>query len=243
MSSSAHPADAELRALVDEELAANRRRDVEGHLAECLTCGGRLSELEATMRETSALLDVLPAPRRPPRTVLAKSRARRGRFGWVPIAAALALAIVTVAGATVGRSSVRSLITQIRSVLRRGQEPPPPQVGPTGISFVPTGTAVIAFDERQETGVVQVSVADGVELMIQSTSPVHFRVHSGGVTVLNRGSAASYTVVVPQRLSQVRISVAGQVLFTKSGSQVEAPGSAGPLSPEQGQRRYTLGLR
>ena len=48
----AHIADAALISLIDDELAASRRRDVEAHLATCARCRARLEELQ-TAAETA----------------------------------------------------------------------------------------------------------------------------------------------------------------------------------------------
>jgi hypothetical protein len=47
-----------------------------------------------------------------------------------------------------------------------------------------------------------------------------FAVRSGGVSVRNRGSAASYDVVVPSSATSVEIRVAGRPVFVKRGATV-----------------------
>src|SRR5712671_7052042 len=115
MSSSVHPADGDLRALLDGELTAARRLDVEQHVGECAACRARLSALEVAVQETRALLDLLPsaAPAMHIDTIV--RRGRRARLRWAAIAAGLTLFVVTVAGATVGRPYVRALIARIRA--------------------------------------------------------------------------------------------------------------------------------
>jgi hypothetical protein len=231
MSSSAHPADGDLRALLDSELPAARRVDVQQHAAACAACRARLAALEAASEEARALLDLLPAAQPDLRIDTIVRRARGTRLRWGAIAAALTLVVATAAGATVGRPYVRALIARIQAVVRPASPPsaePQAQAhGQAGIAFVPGPLVEIAFDAPQPTGTLHVSLADTTELVIDPTASVTYRVHPGGLIVHNRGSDASYAIVVPRDAPHVRILVAGRVLFEKVGSGISATPLAG----------------
>jgi hypothetical protein len=197
---------------------------VEQHVAACASCRGRLSTLRAEVAEIDALVSLLPTVPAPTqlRVDAVIRRARRARRWWLSIAAALALMITTIAGATVARPYVEALVGRIRGVGRQPAGPSPHPVGQPGIAFVPGPAAEIAFDARQPRGTLRVSLADTSDLVIDPTAIVTYRVHPGGVIVHNRGSTASYTVIVPRRAPHVRIVVAGRLVFEKTGSDVAA---------------------
>lgn len=242
MSSSAHPADGDLRALLDGELPAVQRLEVEHHIRACAMCRARLSALESASQETTALLKLLPTGTPDLRIETIVSRARRPRLRWGAIAAGLALVVATVAGATVGRPYVRALAARIRAVVHpaspaRAAPPEPRDIGKVGIAFVPGPQADITFDASQSAGALRVSLADTAKLVIDPTASVTYRVYPGGVVVHNRGSEASYDIVVPRHAPHVRILVAGRLLFEKSGSSISA---AAPAEPSG---RYVFELR
>ena len=239
MSSSAHPADGDLRALLDDELPVARRLEVEEHAATCAACRARLAALEAAFQESRALLDLLPIAEPTLRSDAIVRRARRPRLRWGAIAAVFMLAIATVAGATVGRPYVRALVARIRAVVHPAPPvaPEPPAQGQAGIAFVPGSSADITFDEPQAAGTLHVSLADTPDLAIDPTAAVTYRVHPGGVIVHNRGSAASYDIVVPRRAPHVRILVGGRVLFEKVGSAIST------AVPAEKTGRYVIKMR
>ncbi len=198
MDSSTHPADGDLRALLDGELPSAHRLEIEQHRATCQVCRARLEALESASRETAELLNLLPSPAPKLRIESIVSRARGPQLRRGAIAAGLALFIATVAGATVGRPYVRALVEHIRAVVRPAppSPPPPPQL--------------------------RVVLADTSKLVIDPTAAVTYRVHPGGVVVHNRGSEASYDVLVPRYARHVRIRVAGRILFEKTESSITA---------------------
>jgi len=238
MSSSAHPADGDLRALLDGELSPAQRLEVEQHTGACAACRARLSALDSASQETAALLGLLPTAAPDLRIETIVSRARAPRLRWGVIAAALALVVATVAGASVGRPYVRALVTQIRAVVHPvSPAPSPAPPGQLGIAFIPGPQTDISFDAPQSSGAVHVSLADTAKLVIDPSASVTYRVYPGGVIVHNRGSAASYEIVVPRDAVHVRIAVAGRVLFEKTGSRISAPAPAEPTG------RYVFELR
>ncbi len=226
MDSSTHPADGDLRALLDGELPSAHRLEIEQHRATCQVCRARLEALESASRETAELLNLLPSPAPKLRIESIVSRARGPQLRRGAIAAGLALFIATVAGATVGRPYVRALVEHIRAVVRPAppSPPPPPQtpLGQLGVAFAPGSEADVSFDATQSAGTLRVVLADTSKLVIDPTAAVTYRVHPGGVVVHNRGSEASYDVLVPRYARHVRIRVAGRILFEKTESSITA---------------------
>ncbi len=239
MSSSAHPADGDLRALLDGELPPAQRVEVEQHARTCAVCRARVAALESAAQETAALLALLPTAAPDLRIETIVSRARAPRLRWGVIAAALALVVASVAGATVGRPYVRALVVQIRAVVHPKSSAPSPasRGGQVGIAFILGSQADISFDAPQSSGAVYVSLADTAKVVIVPSAAVTYRVHPGGVIVHNVGSSASYDIVVPRNALHVRILVAGRVLFEKAGSRVTAPAPAEPTG------RYAFDVR
>ena len=239
MSSSAHPADGDLRALLDAELPPAQHVEVEQHTRTCASCRARLAALESTAQETAALLALLPTAAPDLRIDTIVSRARAPRLRWGVIAAALALVVASVAGATVGRPYVRALVAQIRAVVHPEPSAPSPasRSGQVGIAFIPGAQADVSFDAPQSSGTAYVSLADTAKLVIDPSAAVTYRVHPGGVIVHNVGSSASYNIVVPRNALHVRILVAGRVLFEKAGSRVTAP------APAELTGRYAFDVR
>jgi hypothetical protein len=242
MGSSAHPADGDLRALLDGELPAVQQREVEQHTGGCDVCRARLEALESASQETAALLNLLPSAAPEIRIESIVSRARRPRLRWGAIAAGLALLIATAAGATVGRRYVRTLVEKIRAVARPAPPAPPPTPtqlgrGQLGVAFVPASQTDISFDAPQSAGTLRVLLADTAKVVIDPTASVTYRVYPGGVTVHNCGSEASYEVLLPRQARHVRILLAGRLLFEKMGSSITA------TSPAEHTGGYVFQLR
>ena len=232
MSSSAHRPDGELRALLDGELPSAHAAEVRQHLAACPACHARLTESEQADQTTAGLLGLLeppPAASLQLDTVLHRARRTRGRRTAL-IAAAVTLMVTAAAGATVGRPFVRTLAARVWAAVHpQGRAPVQPEApfgAQTGVAVVPGDVAEIVFDTTQAGGVLRVSLADTSELAIRSSAPVMYRVTPGGVRVHNRGSAASYEVIIPRSARSVRIVIASRVMFEKTGLRVVAATSA-----------------
>lgn len=230
MSSSAHPPDGELRALLDGELPVADRTAVQQHVAACSTCRARLTAIEQASQATGQLLDLLVPPASSMRLDDVRHRVRWARIRRAGlIAAAVTVVVAATAGATVGRPYVRALVARIWRVVHPTTTVPPPAPSPLevptgsqGVAVVPGTVAEILFDTTQASGVLRVSLADTMELAIRSSAPVTYRVYLGGVIVHNRGSAASYDVIIPRAAPHVRIAIAGRVMLEKTGLHIVA---------------------
>jgi hypothetical protein len=216
----AHPPEGVLRAFLDGEASAASRAEVERHLATCPPCSARLAALE--------------------QAVMRRARLRSLMRPGVIAAAALVLA-VGVASAMVGGSRVRALAARVWSAVtgaaRGTPSPEPPPPGQGGIAFVPTAQAEIAFETRQDQGVLRVAMADTTEISIRVSGPVAYRVGAGGVVLHNQGSSASYDVVVPRDAPHVRIVIAGRVVLEKLGPRI----TTGVASDRTG--RFVISVR
>jgi hypothetical protein len=237
-----HPTDGELLALLDGELPELEQRQVLRHTAECPGCTERLAVIRQASQATGALLELLS----PPEPVLALAevthRARRARMRRSGlIAAAVTLLVAATAGATVGRPYVRAVAARIWAAVHpRASVPASPNRPPAdnaGVAVVPGLVAEIAFDTSQYSGALRVRLADSVELSIRSDAPVSYRVRPGGIDVHNRGSTASFDVLIPRAAPYVRIRVAGRVVLEKVGPR----GVVGATPDSAG--RYVLSMR
>jgi len=229
MSSSAHPPDGELRALVDGELPAPRAIELRQHAAQCPACAARLREIEQNALGTGQLLDLLPAgvPSLDLQVVVRRARRARLRRAGL-IAAAVSLFAVSIAGATVGRGLAGRVWAMVH---RRARIQPPPAVVPhdsMGIAFVPGMEADVVFDTKQDHGQLRVALADTAELVIRSDAPVAYRINAQGVVVHNPGSGASYEILIPRALPHVRIIVGGRVVLEKVGPRIVAGTDSAP---------------
>jgi hypothetical protein len=240
MDQTAHPPDGVLRALLDGEASAAARVEVERHLVTCASCRSRLTALEQASAETGRLLTLLaPEPLLlDADVVIRRARVRSLSRPGVIAAAALVLA-VGVASAMVGSSRARAFALRVWSAVTGAPRTLPsaePQ-GQGGIAFVPTPDAEIALDARQDQGVLRVTMADTAEISIRASGPVAYRVGASGIVLHNRGSSASYDIVVPRDAQHVRIRIAGRVVLEKLGPRI----STGVPSDQAG--RFVLSLR
>lgn len=237
-----HPVDGDLQALLDDELPALRRGAVQRHVDQCAICRDRLTFLAEHWAGTDGLLGLLALPplELSLQTVTGAGRRSRVRRAGL-IAASVTLLVATVAGATVGRGYVRAVAARVR-VLIHPSAPAPHRnealrSGQAGIAFVPGTLAEIAFDTLQDGGRLFVSLADMDKVTLLASAPVTFRVSPEGLAVHNRGSVASYDMVVPRSALHVRIVIAGQLRFEKVGSRITAAVAADAVG------RYVIDVR
>jgi hypothetical protein len=225
MSLPTHPVDGDLQALLNDELSVLHRGAVQQHVDQCAMCRDRLASLAESWEATHELLSLLAPPplEMSLQTVtIAGGRARVRRAAL--IAASITLLVAAVASATVGRSYVRAVAARLRALIHPTapalHHDEAPRSGQAGIAFVPGTLAEIAFDTPQDTGLLLVTFADTDEVSLRARDPVTYRVYPGGLGVHNRGSVASYELVVPRDAPHVRIVIAGRVRFEKVGSQI-----------------------
>lgn len=241
MSSTTHLTDGDLRALLDGEVIEPRRGELSRHLAGCALCAARRDALQQSVTAAEDLLDLFGTESVALDVDRVIRRARGGRVRrprLVAAAVAAALLIATAAGATIGRPYVRAAATTIWKLVRgQGRPSRATESLQGGVAMRPGPQIEIAFAATQPDGVLVVAVADTADLWVRSTAPVAYRVGFSGVRVDNRASWASYEIIVPQDAADVRITVGGRVVFTKTGPRISSeaqPDSAG---------RYVLPVR
>ncbi|HKC46658.1 MAG TPA: zf-HC2 domain-containing protein [Gemmatimonadales bacterium] len=229
MSSSAHPPDGELRALVDGELPAPRALELRQHAAQCPACAARFREIEQDALGTGQLLDLLPVGESPLELQVVVRRARQARLRRAGlIAAAVSLFAVSIAGATVGRGLVDRVWAMVHPRSRIQQSAAVVPHDSMGIAFVPEKEADVVFDTKQDQGQLNVALADTAELVIRSDAPVAYRINAQGVVVHNPGSRASYEILIPRALPHVRILIGGRVVLEKLGPRIVAGTDSAP---------------
>lgn len=113
--------------------------------------------------------------------------------------------------------------------IRKKTRPAPPRSG-AAVSFAPRGEElVLEFDSFQEEGTLTLWIRDVPEAsarVIDGARGESFRVLSAGLRVRNTSASyARYEVVVPQRVQNVRIRVAGR---PKAWIGIEPSGSSEP---------------
>lgn len=239
MSSSTHPSDGDLRALLDGELADAFREELVRHAAGCPGCRERLLGLERDIGATEDLLGLLPAPELALsiQDVMERAALAGRRRSWL-IAASVMLALTATAGATVGRPLVRAVAARVRNVFRPSARAHPSDVTQQlELGLAPGPETDLVFRAAQTGGELRVSLADTSELVVRSSRAVPYRVFPGGVMVENDSGTASFDVILPRTAPHVRILVAGRGVLEKDGSTIITavpPDSAG---------RYVLPVR
>jgi hypothetical protein len=103
-----------------------------------------------------------------------------------------------------------------------------------GISFVPDRRSRITFAAEQSSGSLRVHVTDGASLRITQTSSdreAQFTLAPDGASVHNSGSTASYEILLPNRISDAAILIAGKRVYSRIGMHSSC---AGTRDSEQG---------
>lgn len=233
-----HPSDAEFQALIDGELDERRSKRVLAHLASCETCRDRKRALEFGLNESAELLRALD---RPPsgssvedviRVAGARSLPARSREGRSLLrAASLAGLLVAgaVAAAVVPGSPVREAVERMVRGPAVEETATPPAADPwrreAGVALVASGALEVAFETGQSEGTVELVETDGDTARVEVRSDsVRFVVGDGSVLVQNRGTRASYRIVVPSELSSVRILIGRRTVYEVAGGEVVRDG-------------------
>ncbi|HMF78315.1 MAG TPA: zf-HC2 domain-containing protein [Bryobacteraceae bacterium] len=149
-----HPSDQELLMAADGELVERRASDVQGHLASCEACRGRMQEIESAMssfthlqQEIGVRLPNMDGPRALLRARLAELAAERPRSNWQGLFVRSSLA---AAGLVVVLALGASLLRISRSPL----QPDPGEAHLIPDSQLTPG-AVVAFTREKEVCSVQ----------------------------------------------------------------------------------------
>jgi hypothetical protein len=159
--------------------------------------------------------------------IMMRARRRRTRRSTL-IAAAAFVAAATVAAAAVPgfalheyiRQAVGSAAPTIAHVAAPAKAPASTAPVARGISFVPDRHSRIAFAAEQSSGSLRVHVIDGTSLRITQTSSereAQFTLTPDGASVHNAGSTASYEILLPDRIANAVVLIAGKSVYSRIG--------------------------
>jgi hypothetical protein len=164
-------------------------------------------------------------------------RARRRHTGRsAAMAAAALLAAATVASAAVRGFALHEFIRQAiasrapRAAQVAGAEQSPASVPSVsrGISFVPDRRSQVSFAAEQSSGALRVRATDGSSLRITQTSAdreSQFSLTPEGASVHNAGSTASYEILIPDRIFDAVVLIAGKRVYSRTGMHSSCAGT------------------
>lgn len=173
--------------------------------------------------------------------IMARARGRHTRRSTL-IAAAAFVAAATVAAAAVPGFALHEYIRQAitprapktAQVTAPSQAPMVAGSVARGISFVPDRRSRVTFAAVQSSGSLRVRVIDGASLRITQTSAdreAQFTLTADGASVHNSGSTASYEILLPDRIPDAAILIAGKSVYSRIGMHSSC---AGTRDSEQG---------
>ena len=229
-----HVSDVQIDLLLRGELPRIDADAVLAHVTQCAACSSRRSHLAAVDGEIESSLRMLDYPVADADVGAIIRRANRSRTAsaWRIAAGIAFLATAGVAAAMPG-SPIRGWIN--RTGLERptvSPTPAPERMTPlpqtlpaAGVSIEASDTVTLSFDTDQSEGSIRITFDAGSELRVKALGgTASFEVRSEGVRVRNRGSAASYDVIVPGTASMVRVRVGDRWVFRKRDELIaEAP--------------------
>ena len=173
--------------------------------------------------------------------IMTRARRHHARRSTLIAAAALVAAATVAAAAVPGfalheyiRRAIGPRAPQTAHVAAPAQAPTSTASVSRGISFVPDRRARVTFAAGQSAGSLRVRVTDGSSLRITQTSSdreAQFTLTPNGASVHNSGSTASYEVLIPDRISDAVILVAGRNVYSRIGMHSSC---AGTRDSEQG---------
>jgi hypothetical protein len=241
-----HPSDALIDRLLHRELPSAEIDAVGQHLMSCEPCARRRSQLAAEEFEIADALRMLdhPAARGDLAAVIARSNAVRGARLW-RLAASIAVAAFAATAVAMPGSAVRSWLSRVRP--RTAEAPAPVASSPAaqtsaptlaGISVAAGDSVAILFEEAQEVGRMSIALRATSKVDIRAIGgAAAFSVQTRGVRIRNRGSAASYEIVIPTSARTAEVRVAGRLVFaSRGGTVVVAP-------PRESDGSYVVTVR
>lgn len=178
-----------------------------------------------------ALIDH-PVPALRANDVMRRARMRSGRRTALAAAAGVILVASVATAAVPGsflRRSLQHLIDGRRAVpLARQSSDIAASAAARGIAFAPGPQVDVDFRAEQLSGALQVRWADVPSVMLAQTGSsgdAHYALTPGGVIVDNRGSTASYSLVLPRTLARARVRIVGRLVFAKDADSVSCTGA------------------
>ena len=229
-----HVSDVQFDLLGRGELPSQDADVALAHIAQCSQCAIRQGDFAATEDEIESSLRLLDSPVAKADVGAIIRRAKRGRTATLwRIAAGIAFLATAGAAAAMPGSPIRAWIN--RGSVERPTVSPPPAPQPVsremvaapvaGISIEASDSITLIFDADQSQGRIRVTFGTGSELRVSAAGGgASFEVRSEGLRVRNRGSSASYEVIIPATARSVGIRVADRWVFRKrDGLVAKAP--------------------
>lgn len=232
-----HLDDHALERLVDGESLGARHEPALQHLASCATCSAALDRMRADEALAADLLRALDGP--PPSVDVQRliERAAHRPYGPRRRLMAAGIGAIALAGAAAAMPG-----SPVRAYVARMFQPAPP--GPTvaalvqptpaaaadstrqGVAFVPGPLVDIALHAVQRAGTLRITIvaAASVRLTHQGGNAA-YSLTAHGVSIDNAGSTASFDLALPETVAHATVSVGGHIVFTKSGTAVQAEGA------------------
>jgi hypothetical protein len=239
-----HPGDGRLQALLDGELTAAGRREVEAHLRACPACADEAAQLRARSERVSALLEL--ADTAPPILAAQAAFHRRRRGGAaagavrrsLPRAAVLVLALAGAAAAAVvpgsplrerllgGPPAERALEeAAVERTSPAATERPGDRVAPTAVSIAPVdGRVRVVVTGSSPELRVRARLADVPRAEVTAwgaAAGARFRTSPGRIEVLDAGPG-EIVVHLPAAARAAYLEVNGRVYAAKEGSALRA---------------------
>lgn len=246
-----HPDDGVLLALLDGELADERRSAVEAHVEGCDPCASRLDALTRASRRLAGALETLDVP---PPDVEAAELVRAGRRApgpgdWSPEegsrrgaallkAAALVLAFAGAAAAAVPGSPVHDWLSGlVRAAPEAGDAAPadrtsvPDREGVPGVAVQMEDGRVTVLVTRAPSGTsVTVRLTDGTEAGVWARGG-RYRTAPGRIEVVEP-SPDEVLVEIPSGAVEARITVNGRTVWTREDGELRLRVDEGPAPGE-----------
>lgn len=231
-----HPTEAELLALIDDELEPGRTEALRAHLVACPACAAEEADLRSLLDRNRASLGSLDRDPRPATAddVLERARRRsapRKTTNRLLRAAAVAFLVATAAvAAALPGSPVRDAAVRLVEGLRGPTAPEAPAASdsPAVVAVRPGERLVVAFEERQSAGTIDVVLEPTATARVEASGGgVSFSVADDSIAVGNAGASVSYVVTLPAAIASAEVRVGGVTVFRKDGDRVEA---AGPVA-------------
>ena len=236
-----HVSDVQMDLLSRGELPRPDADAALAHIAQCPSCAVRQNDLAAADGEIDRSLRLLdyPVAGADVDVIIRRAKRDRSKSLWRMAAGIAFLATAGVAAAMPG-SPIRAWIDRgnaerpngSRSAAVAPELPQPRTPSAAGISIEASGSVTLVFDANQTAGSITIRFDTGSELRVRAEGgAAGFEVRSEGLRVRNRGSVASYEVMVPATASSVDIRVGDSAVFRKrdevvvKGPRAELDGS------------------
>ncbi len=232
-----HLEDERIQRLLHGELKAPEQAATQDHLAGCASCRQAVSLAERENDELRSLLRQVD--HRPPATSVEAivARSRRRAPAWLRLAAGLLLSVGLASAAYAAPGSPlpgwlaaagRFLAGTASPRVPPGPELPAPVPELAGVAITPGARLTIMFSATQSTGVANVSLIDGPDVVVRVPGgAATFTSEASRLVIDNRGSSASFRIEIPRAAPRVEIVLGGTRLFLKEGARITVDADSG----------------